>query len=151
MCNAQISRNLHNHRLHVHALSKHHAIEQIHGLGKDDLLIYGIARNSRTENLLEGEQDFQIARPRYICIVAGPAGQSFECKAEEDEEKGRGLFAIIDLTLTAMLPVGDWLIRPGLVSLAVEGVKDKVAVFVNQARNGIDEVEPRILVKLSEV
>lgn len=69
-------------------------------------------------------------------------GQSFESEAEKNEKERHRFVSIVDVVCLGRS------LRLGELSLAIESIKDEFTVFVDQAGNSVDKIEPRFLIEL---
>ncbi len=140
---AEVARNVHDDALDVERLRQDEPVEEVHGLGEDDLLVDGVAGDGGAENLLERGEDLERLRSAGSG-VSRLAGEGLECESEEDEEECHGFVSIRD--------GGSGFDRVAVcfseVGLAIERVEDDRAVFVNQAGDCFDQLEPRGLIEL---
>lgn len=143
MPKTQIAGDLNYYRLHAEAFSERHPGKNIHHLGKNSFSVYRSAGHGRVENLLEGLQDLEGVISIGNVVVA--ADECFEDKAKENKEEGGRFIAVIDVIRFRKRAA-----RRGRLGLAVKSIEDKVAVLLDQARNGIHKIQPDVLVELDQ-
>lgn len=142
MIQGQIPGYFNDDRLNVNALSQNKAVQSVHGLREDGILIHRIPRNHWSQDPLERLENLQPLGRRN-----GLVNKSFKRQTIEDEKEGNRLITVVDVMSPTVVVAIDkaislFLCLPmfWLVEFAVKCVKDKITVLFNKASNGVDEI-----------
>src|SRR4051812_18048060 len=96
------------------------------------------------ENLLQRTQDLErLLLCRQRLALPGLRSERLEGDAEEDEEKGHRLVAVVDIS---PLGAAACVVRRRQL-LSIKSVKHKIAVLLDQAGDGVHQLQPRVLVE----